>query len=88
MSDNITVQCINISIISDNDDELEYECFMFSLSTTDLHSLTVNVPLATICISDDDGMHMMNIHTEWECATSDNCIPFYMYILIFTQLRK
>jgi len=47
---------VDVPITSDDDDELDHECFTFSLSTSDLHSLTVNIPLATICISDDDGM--------------------------------
>ena len=56
ITDSTTVQCVDIPIVSDDDDELDHECFTFSLSTSDLHSLTVNIPLATICISDDDGM--------------------------------
>ena len=74
ITDSTTVQCVDVPIVSDDHDELDHECFTFSLSTSDLHSLTVNIPLATICIYDDDGMGgifmSLQIHAKFECAVS------------------
>ena len=35
---------------------MDQECFFFSLSPTTIHSITLDIQLATVCISDDDGM--------------------------------
>ena len=48
------VPCVSVSITSDSADELDRECFAFTISTT-MEQISVETDQATICITDDDG---------------------------------
>ena len=51
------VMCVDISIISDNEDEQDRECFAFIISTTAMEGVSLETTQATICIIDDDGIY-------------------------------
>ena len=53
---------MNISIIDDDEDEEERECFVFSISTTAMSGISLEISLATICIIDNDGRYNRNVH--------------------------
>ena len=57
-----TLQCVNISIISDSEDEQELECFAFAISPNNqAEELSLQNSQATLCIRDDDGMSMFTL---------------------------
>ena len=51
-----TVDCVSITIINDNQDEDDRECFAFAISTTTTDGVSLKTSQATICITDDDGI--------------------------------
>ena len=53
--------CVDISIISDNEDEQDRECFAFIISTTAMEGISLETAQATICITDDDGNVCMSV---------------------------
>ena len=54
MTDSNTVQCIPITIISDENNENSDECFTYTISTTNTATaLTLNPTLATVCIRNE-----------------------------------
>ena len=59
IDDGTSSQCYSISIVSDSVDE-EEECFVVSISTSSSRGLKVNPQVATVCINDDDGMHVLD----------------------------
>ena len=50
-----TQECLSISIIDDNEDEGERECFAVTISTASAEGISLGISLATVCITDDDG---------------------------------
>lgn len=48
-------ECISVSIINDNKDEADRECFAFTISTAASNGISLGTTQATVCISDDDG---------------------------------
>ena len=53
-----SLQCVNITIINDSEDEQDLECFAFAISTvspSEDHEL--HTSQTTVCIVDDDGMY-------------------------------
>ena len=54
-----SVECVNITIISDSEDEDDRECFAFAISTTTTDGVSLETTQATICITDDDGILAM-----------------------------
>lgn len=54
-----TEECLSISIIDDNEDEGERECFAVTISTANTEGISLGISLATICITDNDG----SVHT-------------------------
>ena len=55
MTDSNTVQCIPITIISDNTTQTSDECFTYTISaTSSVAGLTLSPTTATICISDEE----------------------------------
>ena len=58
VTDDNPVQCVSIAIIDDIDDEEDSECFSFTVSAvTALEGVSLGTPQATICITDNDGIH-------------------------------
>ena len=54
MTDTNTVQCIPITIISDNNSENSSECFTYTISSTaSTAGLTLSLTTATVCINDE-----------------------------------
>ena len=51
-----SVECVSITIISDSEDEDDKECFIFAISTTVTEGASLDTTQATVCITDDDGM--------------------------------
>ena len=55
MTDTNTIQCIPITIISDNMTETSEECFTYTISSSSsVAGLTLNPTAATICISEEE----------------------------------
>ena len=50
--------CVNITIINDSEDEQNQECFAFTILTTEM-DVSLQTSQATICITDNDGRHML-----------------------------
>ena len=57
VSEDDTIDCVSITIISDSEDEDDRECFAFAISTTTTDGVSLKTTQATICITDDDGKH-------------------------------
>ena len=56
MTDDNPVQCVEVTIVNDIEDEDEMECFALSISPlTSTDGVTLDTTHATICITDDDG---------------------------------
>ena len=55
ITDGSTEECVSVSIINDNKDEADRECFAFAISTAASNAIFLDTTQATICISDDDG---------------------------------
>ena len=51
--------CVNITIIDDSEDEQSQECFAIIISYTGVDNISLETAQATICITDDDGRHML-----------------------------
>ena len=58
-----TVQCVNISIQNDNEDEQDQECFVVTISTSDDEDVVLSTASATLCIIDDDGRLALYVQT-------------------------
>ena len=56
------VMCVDISIISDSEDEQDRECFAFIISTTAMEGVSLEMTQATICIIDDDGIYNLHVN--------------------------
>ena len=56
-----SVKCVSITIISDSEDEDDRECFAFAISTTTTDGVSLETTQATICITDDDGVLYISI---------------------------
>ena len=56
VTDDNPVQCVEVTIVNDIEDEDEMECFALSISPlTSTDGVTLDTTHATICITDDDG---------------------------------
>ena len=56
VTDDNPVQCVEVTIVNDIEDEDEMECFALSISPlTSTDGVTLDITHATICITDDDG---------------------------------
>ena len=61
LTEDDNVACVNITIISDSRDEQDRECFAFVISTAASDSVSVEIPQATVCITDDDGTKIIKL---------------------------
>ena len=60
VSEDDTVECVSITIISDTEDEDNRECFALAISITDTEGVSLETTQATVCITDDDGIAIIS----------------------------
>ena len=61
ITDTSSVQCVNISVEDDSEDEAELECFVFAISGSVTEGVLLSPTEATICIKDNDGRGHSNL---------------------------
>ena len=60
VSEDDTVECVSITIISDTEDEDNRECFALAISIAATEGVSLETTQATICITDDDGIAIIS----------------------------
>ena len=63
ISEDGSVECVSITVVNDDEDEEDMECFTFSISTTSTsEDVVLEITQATICIIDNDGTYCAIYH--------------------------
>ena len=90
MTDSNTVQCIPITIISDENNENSDECFTYTISTTNTATaLTLNPTSATVCIRDEEESKNLYVISEiQQCSILFVLLNIFMAVSVTIGLQQ